>query len=173
VVTGSGSAWSNANDLYVGLSGAGNRLVVGNGGVVRNSRGYVGGNTFSSNNLALVTGAGSLWTNRQQLHIGLNGTGNQLVVSNGGTVFTAANKVMGTRRGLVETRHRDWPRLALAGRRQPSRRQQRRVQRLIVSGGGQVGKCRFRRWIRPSRGHNQVLVTGAGQSGAIGNLIIR
>ncbi len=87
VVTGSGSAWTNASDLYVGFTGRGNQLVVSNGGVVWNSVGYVGYDTSSSNNVALVTGAGSVWSNAFPIMVGISGAGNQMVVSNGGTVW--------------------------------------------------------------------------------------
>jgi T5SS/PEP-CTERM-associated repeat protein len=87
MVTGSGSLWSNANELVMGFGSAGNQLVISNGGVVRNTVGYVGNDTSSSNNLAVVTDPGSLWTNGSTLNIGFSGgSGNQLRVSNGGRV---------------------------------------------------------------------------------------
>lgn len=101
VVTGNGSAWNNDSQIYVGTSGADNLLLVNNGGAVSNADGYIGGNAFASNNLALVTGAGSAWTSLGELHVGLNGVGNQLVVSNGGTVFTFANKYVGYNDGAL------------------------------------------------------------------------
>jgi T5SS/PEP-CTERM-associated repeat protein len=58
VVTGSGSVWSNASDLFVGLNGRGNQLVVSNGGVVLNNVGEIGRNSSSSNNVVTVTGSG-------------------------------------------------------------------------------------------------------------------
>lgn len=83
VVTGSGSLWSNANELVLGFGSAGNQLAISNGGVVRNGVGYVGNDTSSSNSLALVTDPGSLWTNGSVLNIGFNGgSGNQRHVSN-------------------------------------------------------------------------------------------
>jgi fibronectin-binding autotransporter adhesin len=84
-----------AGDLYVGSSGAANELVVSNGGVVRNAVGYLGLNSTSSNNVAAVTGAGSLWTNVGFFYVGYSGWGNQLVVTNGGRVQSAAFNYLG------------------------------------------------------------------------------
>ena len=95
VITGSGSVWSNFSDLHIGRSSGGNRLEVSNGGLLANYEGFLGYNTFSSNNQVWVTGAGSTWTNGRELTVGLNGTGNQLVITNGGTVFNLANKYVG------------------------------------------------------------------------------
>src|SRR5207249_3720292 len=63
-----------------------NHLVATNGGVVRNARGFLGYVSSSSNNVAVVTGAGSLWTNALELSVGNFGAGNQLVATNGGLV---------------------------------------------------------------------------------------
>ena len=98
VVTGSGSTWINADalDLYVGLGGAGNQLLVSNGGAVRNGHGYVGANPTASNNLALITGSGSVWSNALDLDIGFfSANNNQMIVSNGATVFTAGHGFIG------------------------------------------------------------------------------
>ena len=79
--------WLMGGSLYVGNSGAFNRLVVSNGATVRDGViGFLGLNASASNNLALITGLGSTW-NAGQVWLGLNGVGNQLVVSNGGAVL--------------------------------------------------------------------------------------
>ena len=95
LVTGSGSLWSNTLDLQVGNSSSGNQLVVNNGGTVKNGNGYVGVNVSSSNNLALVTGAGSVWSNGLDLNIGYFSASNQMIVSNGATVFAANDGFIG------------------------------------------------------------------------------
>ncbi|MDW8309851.1 MAG: PEP-CTERM sorting domain-containing protein, partial [Verrucomicrobiales bacterium] len=77
------------NDLYVGNSGFGNRLVVSNGASVLNSAGYLGYNSSSSNNVAEITGTGSVWSNQNNLYVGYDGAGNQLIVSNGGAVVNS------------------------------------------------------------------------------------
>jgi T5SS/PEP-CTERM-associated repeat protein len=92
-VTDAGSVWTNANDLIVGLSGAGNQLVITDGGMVFNTVGVVGNDSTSGNNNVLVTGAGSIWTNGDDLTVGLSGGANQLVISDGGQVFNSVGTV--------------------------------------------------------------------------------
>ncbi len=102
VVTGPGSSWFTANfGLRVGDQGRNNRLLVSDGGVLSSFDDAIGVNISSSNNLALVTGPGSLWNNTRELSVGLNSIGNQLVVSNGATVFTVANKYIGLNDGAL------------------------------------------------------------------------
>jgi len=85
-VTDPGSTWLAASNLYVGSNGAFNQLVIANGGRFAGRDAFVGSGFSSSNNLLLVTGAGSVWSNAigESLFVGFNGGGNQLVVSNGG-----------------------------------------------------------------------------------------
>jgi T5SS/PEP-CTERM-associated repeat protein len=94
VVTGVNSVWSNRNDLMLGTVRGGNQLVVSNGGAVFSRVGSIGQSAGGSNNVALVTGAGSVWANSSDLHVGLADRGNQLVVSNGAAV-TASNVFIG------------------------------------------------------------------------------
>ncbi|WP_244471379.1 autotransporter outer membrane beta-barrel domain-containing protein [Rhizobium ecuadorense] len=82
-VTGSGSSWSNSNDLYVGHEGAGT-LTIDDGGAVDNTIGHIGYFSGASGTVT-VTGNGSTWTNSQELTVGDSGTGT-LTISNGGTV---------------------------------------------------------------------------------------
>ncbi len=91
LVTGAGSTWANnGNDLYVGADGNGT-LNIKNGGAVSDRYGIVSG-YFSSTGAATVDGAGSTWTNSQDLSVG--GSGNTvpnavrgtLTISNGGAV---------------------------------------------------------------------------------------
>jgi T5SS/PEP-CTERM-associated repeat protein len=92
-VTGTNSFYRNVFEFVVGSNSAGNRLMVSDGGRLVNTVGVLGGSATASNNLALVIGGGSLWSNSGSLHIGGAGARNHLVVSNGGTVFArnAAN----------------------------------------------------------------------------------
>jgi T5SS/PEP-CTERM-associated repeat protein len=89
-ISGSGSVWETGAELAIGQSGGQNRLLVSGGGAVRSASGVIGLGGFSvsegNNNTALITGAGSLWTNNGSLAVGTAGSGNQLVVSNGATV---------------------------------------------------------------------------------------
>jgi T5SS/PEP-CTERM-associated repeat protein len=86
-VSGPNSLWNNLGDLYVAENNA--QLFITNGGTVADYYGYFGDiiiNTGSTNCHALVSGPGSLWTNRNDLYIGHNGTSNRLVVTDSGLV---------------------------------------------------------------------------------------
>jgi T5SS/PEP-CTERM-associated repeat protein/autotransporter-associated beta strand protein len=95
VVNGVGSAWMNSTNLYVGEDGHNNKLVISNGGMVANVTASIGRNASASNNSVLVTGAGSTWTNTDGLLIGYEGSGNSLVISNGGYVAAGGDCVIG------------------------------------------------------------------------------
>jgi T5SS/PEP-CTERM-associated repeat protein len=96
LVTGTGSIWSNATPsfLSIGGVGAGNSLVISDGGVVGSFEAMVGQGTSSSNNLVLVTGPSSVWSNNNRLYVGVSGAGNSLVISNGGQVLTLIDGVI-------------------------------------------------------------------------------
>jgi T5SS/PEP-CTERM-associated repeat protein/autotransporter-associated beta strand protein/predicted outer membrane repeat protein len=76
----------NTNNTYVGYDGSGNSLVVTNGALLQDVRGYIGTTTNSSNNIVIVTGTNSAWINSENLYVGNDGSYNSLVVSNGGLV---------------------------------------------------------------------------------------
>jgi T5SS/PEP-CTERM-associated repeat protein len=100
VVTGAGSIWSNDTSesvLFIGYAGAGNSLVVKDGGQVCDFEGGVGHIASSSNNSILVTGPGSIWNN---FDMGLLNLGNSLVVSNFGLVKTSTGGNGGTNNGI-------------------------------------------------------------------------
>ena len=86
LVTGAGSVWSNYDDAYAGGYGAGNSLVISNGGWVSDDMGVIGYDTNSFNDQVLVTGAGSVWSNTTAVFVGYYGPSNNLVISNGGLV---------------------------------------------------------------------------------------
>ncbi|MFZ0615531.1 MAG: hypothetical protein WAN16_03665, partial [Chthoniobacterales bacterium] len=85
LVTGGGS-FSSSSSIAVGYSGSGNSLTISNVGTVSSTITYIGANETSSNNRVVVTGSNSLWTNSSDLYVGFNGSHNQLVISNGGTM---------------------------------------------------------------------------------------
>ena len=95
VVTGTGSVWSSPNVLFVGDRGAGNQLTILNGGRVFGGVGDVGGFFSSSNNMVLVSGSGSVWSNSSSLFMGDSGGNNQLIVTNGGAVFSGNTGYLG------------------------------------------------------------------------------
>ncbi len=97
LVSGSGSIWSNPANLYIGSGGYGNTLIISNGGVVFNSNSWLGYQVVvndDSNNIAVVTGTGSVWNNAGTLTIGQGGNNdvfvsNQLFVTSGGRVIAS------------------------------------------------------------------------------------
>ncbi|WP_246697186.1 autotransporter domain-containing protein [Rhizobium sp. WYCCWR 11146] len=90
-VTGAGSTWTNADDLYIGNEGTGT-LTIENGGAVDNINGYIGYFSAAASGTVTVTGSGSTWTNSQDLTIGDSGAGT-LIISNGGTVNSASGYI--------------------------------------------------------------------------------
>lgn len=87
IVTGAGSVLNCADNMYVGLNGPANGLVITNGGRVVAIEGCVGSNPGSDNNQAWIAGANSVWTNATEFHVGFSATNNQLTVKNGGRIF--------------------------------------------------------------------------------------
>jgi T5SS/PEP-CTERM-associated repeat protein len=96
-VTGAGSVWNNRDELHVGYSGSFNHLVISNGGMVISSRGTIGSFLPTVSNAVFVTGAGSVWSNRTSsgISVGQFGSFNQLVISDGGTVFNSGSANIG------------------------------------------------------------------------------
>ncbi len=87
LVQGNGTYWSNRFQLRVGDAGSGNMLEIRAGALVGDNFGIIGNQAGSSNNSVLVTAAGSLWSNRNELRVGDLGPANLLVVSNNGVVY--------------------------------------------------------------------------------------
>jgi T5SS/PEP-CTERM-associated repeat protein len=79
------SLWTNSGDLSVGYGGSSNSLVISGGASVFNQAGYIGNYSGSSNSV-IVSDEGSLWTNAGDLYLGIFGSSNNLVISNGATV---------------------------------------------------------------------------------------
>jgi T5SS/PEP-CTERM-associated repeat protein/autotransporter-associated beta strand protein len=90
-VTGTGTL-SATSYLILGYGDGTNSLNVQSGGHVTNTVdaviGWVAGAT---DNLATVTGTGSLWTNSRMFYMGYASSGNQLTISNGGKVAVNVN----------------------------------------------------------------------------------
>jgi T5SS/PEP-CTERM-associated repeat protein len=95
LVTGSGSVWSNAGDITIGVDGVSNSMTIANGGQVYSYHGFLSTGCGQSGCIdtgycsVVVSGVGSTWSNAADLIVGLTGSGNSLVISNGGTVFSA------------------------------------------------------------------------------------
>jgi T5SS/PEP-CTERM-associated repeat protein len=89
-VSGTGSAWVNTGDFFVGSDSGNGTLTVSAGGNVTSGNGYVGDVYIDTHNggaqgTALVTGAVSSWSMLGDLSVGNGATGN-LTVATGGTV---------------------------------------------------------------------------------------
>ena len=87
-VSGVGSTWTNAQNLYVGDSGSGT-LVIENGGSVSVAGASYIGNPTGGNGSVTVSGSGSTWTTKLGLDVGQYGKGT-LAISSGGVVSDAA-----------------------------------------------------------------------------------
>lgn len=94
VVTGSGSLWQTASGFYVGNGGPASELDILNGGTVFDTVGYLGQLTSSSNNLVVISGSGSVWSNSSGVLMGNSSPGNKVIVTNGGQVFSGSSGVI-------------------------------------------------------------------------------
>ena len=92
MVTGAGSVWTNGF-MYFGYDGGWNTMVISNAGsVVEIGQGtYVGYDTTSSSNRVLVTGTNSTWNCAGHFFVGNSGSGNSLIITNGGQVVSGVS----------------------------------------------------------------------------------
>lgn len=86
MVSGPGSWWRQ-NELFVGVHGSFNKLILTEGGTILSGNTTVGRFSSSSNQM-IITGSGSLWTNLSSVTVGVTGRVNQLVISNSGTAVS-------------------------------------------------------------------------------------
>ncbi len=84
-VTGAGSTWTS-RWLDVGFDGSGNELAVLDGGSAAVEWLAIGLNAGASGNVVRVSGLGSMLTCSNQLDVGYNGSGNLLLVEQGGVL---------------------------------------------------------------------------------------
>jgi T5SS/PEP-CTERM-associated repeat protein len=89
-VSGSGSAWTNSKELYVGKYGDG-ALEITNNSAVSNTSGRIGAYGGSTGTVT-VSGAGSTWTNSSTLYVGEAGDG-MLEISDGAAVSNTAGSI--------------------------------------------------------------------------------
>jgi T5SS/PEP-CTERM-associated repeat protein len=162
LVTGGGSVLNCADNMYVGLNGPVNRLVISNGGQVINTEGHIGSNSGSDYNSALVTGTNSVWTNSTDFYVGYISVGNSLVISNGGRVInnygyvgrdtsSDNNSVMVVGTNSVWTNHANMY-VGCYGS----------GNRLVISSGGRVSDDWGMIGYDTDSFNNQALVTGTG-----------
>jgi autotransporter-associated beta strand protein/T5SS/PEP-CTERM-associated repeat protein len=108
LVTGPGSVLqvyaSVSQNFFVGRLGGNNSLTVSNGGAALGNpdTGFLceliigGGNIGTSNNTALITGPGSIWHGNSTLQVGAGpGSGNRLIITNGGQVIFGTHGFIG------------------------------------------------------------------------------
>jgi T5SS/PEP-CTERM-associated repeat protein len=173
MVAGSGSVWSIQQGvvysallpLYVGYQGSGNSLVITNGGAVYNGApGYIGYSSTANNNSVLVSGSGSLWSSGNGLYVGYQGSGNSLVITNGGAVISyegsigysgSNNSVLVSGSGSVWS---NWYGGVEVGH-------QGSGNSLVINNGGAVvdyGYSGVTSYIGPSGSNNSVVVSGSG-----------
>lgn len=89
------SNWSG--NYTVGDTNFASVLLIQNSGMLLNGAVILGNTTGSSNNSVSITGLGSVCNNGAvDLHVGQNGPGNRLVISNGGLVVVGRNSFNGS-----------------------------------------------------------------------------
>lgn len=106
IVNISQGIWTNAGTGYliVGKSGNGTLNITSSGGntsSVSNTYGYIGLEQTSLNSTVTVSGTSSMWSNSQDLLVGVSGKGN-LTISGGGTI-TNTNGWIGYYQNIVNT----------------------------------------------------------------------
>ena len=96
LVTGSGSVLSGGNPdgVVIGNAGSFNSITVSNGGLV-NAAGVVGLTSNAFGNSALLTGAGTTWSNSGSFILGQGGSGNSLTVSDGALITASSGLIIG------------------------------------------------------------------------------
>jgi len=86
IIAGPNSLLANAGQLIVGSNSPLNTLLITNGGRITGAAVLIGGGSLANNNQAIVTGVNSLLTNNSFLDVGVGGSFNTLLISNGATV---------------------------------------------------------------------------------------
>ena len=89
IVTGPGSVWHNQGGLVVGNAGKRQRLLVTNGARLNTLSASVG-QPSGRENFAVVSGAGSLWSNATTLLIGANNSLNEVRVETEATLLSGS-----------------------------------------------------------------------------------
>jgi fibronectin-binding autotransporter adhesin len=87
IISGVTSNWVGNGTYVVGSNTFLDALLINSGGILSNGIGYIGYEVGASNNTAIVSGSGSVWSNWLDLYVGDSGAGNQLIVTNGGSAI--------------------------------------------------------------------------------------
>jgi T5SS/PEP-CTERM-associated repeat protein len=86
---------SYGSEFYLGYAGFGNQLILTNGGVANSYDTYIGNQATANNNLVLISGSGSVWSNTSKLYIGNAGSFNRLTINQGGTFVEQTHSYLG------------------------------------------------------------------------------
>jgi T5SS/PEP-CTERM-associated repeat protein len=78
----------NSGDLYIGVNGSGNSLVVSNGSTVSDRNVWIGYYASDYSNSVLITDPGSLWSN-SIVYVGYGSASNSLTISNSATLYVS------------------------------------------------------------------------------------
>lgn len=89
VVADTDSLWTNSTNLCVGTVGPFSQLLITNGASVEDSRGSLGEYASSFSNRVVITDPGSTWRTSGPLYCGFAGKGNEVVVSNSGSLLAS------------------------------------------------------------------------------------
>jgi T5SS/PEP-CTERM-associated repeat protein len=164
LVTGAGSRWETT-DFALGYDGPGNRLTITNGGqVLCHSDGFVGGfGDSGSDNIALVTGSGSFWSNDGDLYVGYFSDANQLILTNGGRMTNQFGYIgafgSSNNKVLVNGTNSVW---SIIGGYLSVGGQDSDNNQLMVTNGGLVNCLGAYLGNNDASETNQIVVTGAG-----------
>lgn len=165
LVTGAGSRWETTDNFVLGYDGPANRVTITNGGqILCHSDGFVGGfGDSGSDNIAVVTGSGSVWNNDGDIYVGYFSDANQLILTNGGrmtnqfgylgTFGSSNNKV------LVSGTNSVW---SVVGGYLTVGGQDSDNNQLIVTNGGLVNCLGAYLGNNDTSESNQVVVAGSG-----------
>ena len=95
LVTGTGSSFSVNCYIYAGYAGHDNTFTLANGAAVEDKFCYIGYTAPSSHNSVLITGTNSYWHNSYSMYVGFDGAGGNLAVSNGASVKSTEDGLLG------------------------------------------------------------------------------
>jgi T5SS/PEP-CTERM-associated repeat protein len=168
-VKDSGSAWNDQGDLIIGDIGSGNMVIASNGATVVSSNAILGavsapGFGPGDSNVAVITGIGTLWSNRFECYVGAQGSGNQLIVSNS-AALVSSNLSLGlelsSSGNLLEV---TGPNAALNNQGGVFVGASGAANQMNASAGAQVFNSKTTVGVGVSSSNNTLLVTGAGTS---------
>ncbi len=104
LLDGSGSTWTMSSSLRVGMWGTSNAFTVSNGGVASVAGNtYIGDLTGADGNSLVVDGPDSRLYNTINIHVGHQGSGNELMILNGARVYDDIG-LLGTDNGADNNR---------------------------------------------------------------------